>query len=152
MTTDPAGSPASTGDDGPLAGAELTLQVGERIACFRNERGLKVAELARRVGVTGSLISQIERGRSRPSISTLFLIGEALDVPIDAFFRDDDDPTARRRCARSSRRPLRRSRRSPPSRSRPFPTPRTAALPTASSCAPGTGCGSRSRAGCSGSA
>lgn len=91
MTSDPA----RAGDDGPLAGSELTQQVGERIACFRIERGLKVAELARRVGVTGSLISQIERGRSRPSISTLFLIGEALDVPIDAFFRDEggDRPT-----------------------------------------------------------
>ena len=91
MTSDPVPADA----DGPLASAELTQQVGERIACFRIERGLKVAELARRVGVTGSLISQIERGRSRPSISTLFLIGEALDVPIDAFFRDEggDRPT-----------------------------------------------------------
>lgn len=33
-------------------------------------------------------MSQIERGVSRPSVSTLFAIAEALDVPVDAFFRE----------------------------------------------------------------
>jgi DNA-binding XRE family transcriptional regulator/quercetin dioxygenase-like cupin family protein len=49
---------------------------------------MRVAELAREVGVTPSLISQIERGMSRPSVSTLFAIAQALDVPVDAFFRE----------------------------------------------------------------
>jgi transcriptional regulator with XRE-family HTH domain/quercetin dioxygenase-like cupin family protein len=49
---------------------------------------MRVAELAREVGVTPSLISQIERGLSRPSVSTLFAIAQALDVPVDAFFRE----------------------------------------------------------------
>jgi len=47
-----------------------------------------VAELAREVGVTPSLISQIERGQSRPSVSTLFAMAQALQVPVDAFFRE----------------------------------------------------------------
>jgi mannose-6-phosphate isomerase-like protein (cupin superfamily) len=38
--------------------------------------------------VTPSLISQIERGQSRPSVSTLFAMAQALDVPVDAFFRE----------------------------------------------------------------
>jgi transcriptional regulator with XRE-family HTH domain len=84
MTQDRAAKLAA---DGP---PDVSSQVGERIADYRRLRGLKVAELARRVGVTGSLISQIERGRARPSISTLFLLGEALDVSLDAFFRDDE--------------------------------------------------------------
>ena len=45
-----------------------------------------MAELAREIGVTPSLISQIERGQSRPSVSTLFALAQALDVPVDAFF------------------------------------------------------------------
>jgi len=53
---------------------------------------MRVAELAREVGVTPSLISQIERGMSRPSVSTLFAIAQALDVPVDAFFREPAGP------------------------------------------------------------
>jgi quercetin dioxygenase-like cupin family protein len=34
------------------------------------------------------MVSQIERGQSRPSVSTLFALAEALQVPVDAFFRD----------------------------------------------------------------
>ena len=70
---------------------DVSRHVGRQVAEYRRARGLKVAELARRVGVTGSLISQIERGRARPSISTLFLLGEALSVPMDAFFRPEPD-------------------------------------------------------------
>jgi len=49
---------------------------------------MRVAELAREVGVTPSLISQIEHGMSRPSVSTLFAFAQALNVPVDAFFRE----------------------------------------------------------------
>jgi transcriptional regulator with XRE-family HTH domain len=61
-------------------------RVGERLATLRTERNLRVSELARRVGVSPSLISQIERGQSQPSVSTLFGLAEALEVPLDAFF------------------------------------------------------------------
>ena len=46
-----------------------------------------MTELARAAGISPSLLSQIERGRSRPSVSTLFAIAEALQVPVDSFFR-----------------------------------------------------------------
>jgi transcriptional regulator with XRE-family HTH domain len=61
--------------------------IGARVGLYRVRRGKKVSELARQVGVSPSLISQIERGQSRPSVSTLFALAEALDVPVDAFFR-----------------------------------------------------------------
>jgi transcriptional regulator with XRE-family HTH domain len=68
------------------AEANPTDGIGERVAEQRRARGMKVSELARLVGVSPSLISQIERGQSRPSVSTLFALAEALQVPIDAFF------------------------------------------------------------------
>jgi transcriptional regulator with XRE-family HTH domain len=68
--------------------ADIAGGIGRRLAAHRARRGLKVAELARGVGVTPSLISQIERGHSRPSVSTLFALAQALDVPVDAFFRE----------------------------------------------------------------
>jgi transcriptional regulator with XRE-family HTH domain len=60
--------------------------IGERVAARRHASGIKVSELARLVGVSPSLISQIERGQSRPSVSTLFELAEALKVPVDTFF------------------------------------------------------------------
>jgi transcriptional regulator with XRE-family HTH domain len=63
--------------------------IGARVAGRRRARQLSVSELARRVGVTPSLISQIERGQSRPSVATLFGLAQALGVSVDSFFRDD---------------------------------------------------------------
>jgi len=53
---------------------------------MRSARGMRVTELARATGVTPSLISQIERGQSRPSVATLFSLAEALGVAVDALF------------------------------------------------------------------
>jgi transcriptional regulator with XRE-family HTH domain len=91
MTTDSAAR-ASQGERGPAGGGDLAGDIGRRLAAHRAQRGMRVAELAREVGVTPSLISQIERGMSRPSVSTLFAIAQALDVPVDAFFREPQQP------------------------------------------------------------
>ena len=73
----------------PAAESPDTHGIGERVARLRSERAIKVSALARAAGVSPSMISQIERGQSRPSVSTLFALAQALDVPVDAFFRDD---------------------------------------------------------------
>lgn len=70
------------------------LEIGSRLAAHRGQRGMKVSELARQIGVSPSLISQIERGQSQPSVSTLFSLAEALEVPVDAFFRDAEHSVA----------------------------------------------------------
>jgi transcriptional regulator with XRE-family HTH domain len=70
------------------AALDPTHGIGERLARLRGGRGVKVSGLAREIGVSPSLISQIERGQSRPSVTTLFAMAQALDVPVDAFFRD----------------------------------------------------------------
>jgi transcriptional regulator with XRE-family HTH domain/quercetin dioxygenase-like cupin family protein len=77
----------------PIADASerAAQRLAERVARQRTRQGLRVSELARRIGVSPSLISQIERGQSRPSVSTLFALAEALHVPVDAFFRDEEE-------------------------------------------------------------
>jgi transcriptional regulator with XRE-family HTH domain len=45
--------------------------------------GLSLRELARRVGLTPSAISQFETGKTKPSVGTLFEIVEVLDVSLD---------------------------------------------------------------------
>jgi transcriptional regulator with XRE-family HTH domain len=75
-------------NDSSEAPARGPTGLGRRVAAYRTARGLKVSELARAVGVSPSLISQIERQQSQPSVSTLFALAEALAVPVDAFFED----------------------------------------------------------------
>jgi transcriptional regulator with XRE-family HTH domain len=58
-------------------------QIGERLRARRLERGLSLRDLADRLGLSPSLISQIERGRANPSVSTLYAIVTELDVSLD---------------------------------------------------------------------
>ena len=57
--------------------------VGERLRAARQERGLSLRGFADRLGVSPSLISQIENGRARPSVNTLYAMAGELGVSID---------------------------------------------------------------------
>lgn len=57
--------------------------VGQRLRARRLERGISLRELARRVGVSASFISQVELGRASPSVGTLYSLVNELDVSID---------------------------------------------------------------------
>src|SRR5690606_19351799 len=56
--------------------------IGERIRSVRQARGTSLRALAREANVSASLVSQIETGRLRPSVSTLYAITGALGVPL----------------------------------------------------------------------
>ncbi len=73
-----------------VARLSSTDGIAERVVELRRRRGFGVSELARLVGVSPSLISQIERGQSRPSVATLFSLARALSVPVDAFFPEEE--------------------------------------------------------------
>ncbi|WP_197945887.1 helix-turn-helix domain-containing protein [Phytohabitans suffuscus] len=60
--------------------------VGERIREARLRHGMSLRALARAVGVSASLISQIETGKSRPSVSTLYSITKALEISVEDVF------------------------------------------------------------------
>ncbi len=64
-----------------------TLEVGNRLRQLRQERDMSMRSLARASGLSTNALSMIERGRTSPSVSTLYKISEALGVPITAFFR-----------------------------------------------------------------
>jgi transcriptional regulator with XRE-family HTH domain len=66
--------------------------IGERIRAERVRQGLTVRGLARDVGVSASLISQIETNKSKPSVSTLYAITTALGTSVEALFATPDDP------------------------------------------------------------
>ncbi|MFE5812079.1 helix-turn-helix domain-containing protein [Streptomyces sp. NPDC056479] len=60
--------------------------VGARIRQARLARGTSLRALAREVGVSASLISQIETGKSQPSVSTLYAITTALGISVESLF------------------------------------------------------------------
>lgn len=66
-----------------------SARLGARIRSIRIKRKMSVTELGRRVGVSKSLISQIERGVANPSISVLRSIASALDVPVFTLMAED---------------------------------------------------------------
>jgi len=64
----------------------LNSEVGRRIRAKRQESQLTLKQLANRTGLSVSLISQIELGKSAASMSTLHKLATALGVPMTYFF------------------------------------------------------------------
>lgn len=69
--------------DGALEG------IGDRLRQERMKAGLSQRELARRVGLSASLISQLESGVSKPSVGTLYALVTELDVSLDQVIRGE---------------------------------------------------------------
>lgn len=63
--------------------------IGARLRAARHRRGVSVRGLAREIGVSASLISQIETDKSSPSVSTLYAISTALDLSLEELFSDE---------------------------------------------------------------
>ncbi len=57
-------------------------RMGERIRSTREQLGIQVIDLAGMIGVTPSLVSQIERAKAFPSILTLKKIADALQTTV----------------------------------------------------------------------
>ena len=57
--------------------------MGDRLREARQARGLSLRALAEQLGVSPSLISQVENGRARPSVSTLYAIATHLGISLD---------------------------------------------------------------------
>lgn len=66
------------------------IAVGRRIRALRADRGMRLSELAERVGRAPSQLSMIENGRREPRLSMLRAIAQALDVSTDALLAPDD--------------------------------------------------------------
>jgi transcriptional regulator with XRE-family HTH domain len=65
------------------AGFDPGTGLGPRLRVAREQRQLSVRELARRIGCSASLISQIERGVSVPSVGVLYSLATELDTSLD---------------------------------------------------------------------
>ncbi|PZR09128.1 MAG: two-component system response regulator [Archangium gephyra] len=68
--------------------AELHRSIGRFIREGRTRQNLTLKQLARRTGLSVSLLSQIERAESSASISSLYRIASALRVRMSELFSD----------------------------------------------------------------
>src|SRR5579862_3597322 len=74
---------AGTGTGGPTRNGANPHTIGARVRDERLRQKIGVRELARRVGVSASLISQVELGKASPSVGTLYAIVNELGLSLD---------------------------------------------------------------------
>jgi transcriptional regulator with XRE-family HTH domain len=74
------------------------------LADRRRALGMSMSTLARQVGISPSMVSQIERGQSLPSVATLFALVSALGADVDAFFSTSGDGAGETPAAADGRR------------------------------------------------
>ena len=77
-------------DAGAIA---LSGQLGKTIQRLRKAYNLSLSELAEQSGVAKSIISQIERNETNPTLATIWRLSQALDVSIERFLvQADEEP------------------------------------------------------------
>jgi transcriptional regulator with XRE-family HTH domain len=89
-------SPAAVLPGGGSRPASVSADLGVRLREGRERKAFTVRGLARYVGVSPSLVSQIERGKVMPSVGTLYAIANQLELVVDDLFRDAGAPRSDR--------------------------------------------------------
>lgn len=76
----------------PLATTTEVPRIGARVRSLRRERGLTIEQLAAATSLTKGFISQLERDRTQPSLSSIARICDALGVRLSHVFERDPAP------------------------------------------------------------
>ncbi|MCL4270337.1 MAG: helix-turn-helix domain-containing protein [Anaerolineales bacterium] len=64
----------------------ISVDVATRLRDLREARGISMRALAAKSGLSANALSMIERGKTSPSVSTLYKLADALGVAITSFF------------------------------------------------------------------
>lgn len=68
------------------------LLVGQKLKLRRGELNLSLRALASQTGLSAAFLSQIERGKSNPSLQSLGRIASSLKVPLHYFLSTKTEP------------------------------------------------------------
>ena len=68
-----------------------SVDVGMRLKELREARKISMRTLATKSGLSANGLSMIERGKTSPSVSTLYKLADAMGVSITAFFGPETD-------------------------------------------------------------
>lgn len=69
----------------------LSGQLGKTVQRLRKAYNLSLSELAEQSGVAKSIISQIERNETNPTLATIWRLSQALDISIDRVLATGDE-------------------------------------------------------------
>ena len=69
----------------------ISIDVSNRLRELREARGVSMRTLASQSGLSANALSMIERGKTSPSVSTLYKLAGALGVSITAFFSTENE-------------------------------------------------------------
>jgi transcriptional regulator with XRE-family HTH domain len=72
--------------------ANVTERLGKTIRRLRNAYNYSLGDLSEQSGVAKSIISQIEKNETNPTLSTLYKIAKALNAPIEHILRGEENP------------------------------------------------------------
>jgi transcriptional regulator with XRE-family HTH domain len=78
----------------PTEPGGISVSVGQNVRRERLRAGLSMRELARRLGVSASFLSQFELGQSQAAVSTLFAIATELNLSLDDLLGHSVAPVA----------------------------------------------------------
>ena len=67
----------------------LSGQLGKTVQRLRKAYNLSLSDLSEQSGVAKSIISQIERNETNPTLSTVYRLSRALDTTIDEVLRTE---------------------------------------------------------------
>jgi len=67
------------------------LHLGKRIRKVRKNRRQSLQALATKIGVSRSLLSQIESGKANPSLNTLWSLADALEVHVTTLLKNEQN-------------------------------------------------------------
>lgn len=69
----------------------MELKIGNQLRKLRKSKGMSIAELSEKSGVSTGLISQIERDIAVPSVVSLYRIAQTLNTNINYFFEEPEN-------------------------------------------------------------
>src|SRR5690606_23529183 len=81
-------------EGGPVSEDEGWALAGSRVRAAREAKGMSVRELARRVGVSASHVSQVERGIGSFSVPAFYAIARELATSVQRLLATSDAPRA----------------------------------------------------------
>ena len=70
----------------PFSKEAVSIDVGNRLRQLREMRKISMRSLAQLSGLSANALSMIERGKTSPSVSTLYRLADALGIPVTDFF------------------------------------------------------------------
>jgi transcriptional regulator with XRE-family HTH domain len=68
---------------------DINLSIGIKLRQLRRKRNLSLSDLEKMTGVSKSMLGQIERNESNPTVNTMWKIAKGLDVSFSYFIEED---------------------------------------------------------------